>query len=102
MKPIKVTDLDIAFGTNIEKLLPTMEEIPKEFKDGNSKWNKVASDWFFNGLNNCKWNPKDGVVTNDALRHIKAVMGSFQPSHEHKEAGCAYLLSEFFNDVEYE
>jgi hypothetical protein len=28
-------------------------------------------------------------------------MSSWEPKHEHKEAGCAYLLSEFFDDVNY-
>ncbi|MCA1064358.1 hypothetical protein QTG56_22320 (plasmid) [Rossellomorea sp. AcN35-11] len=102
LKPIYVNDVEIAFGGNMVKLLPTMEEIPSEYKNGSSKWNKVVGDWFFCGLKNCKWEAREGVETKDALNHIKAIMSSFDPKHEHKEAGCAYLLSCFFHDVSYE
>lgn len=101
MKPIIVSGLDLAFGGKISDLLPKYSDIPNEFKRGNTKWNKVVSDWFFCGLKECQWKPKDGIKTEDALRHVKAVMASWEPKHEHKEAGCAYLLSEFFEDVSY-
>lgn len=102
LKPVEVNDVEIAFGGNMEKLLPSMEEIPEEYKNGSNKWNKVVGDWFFYGLKSCKWEPKEGIDTKDAINHIKAIMSSFDPKHEHKEAGCAYLLSYFFNDVSYE
>jgi hypothetical protein len=98
----EVTGLDLAFGGDMKKLLPAYNDIPEEFRRGRTKWNKVVSDWFFFGLKNANWVPKDGVDQNKALSHVKAIMGSWDPSHEHKEAGCAYLLSEFFNDVKYE
>jgi hypothetical protein len=102
LKPIEIENSDMIFGGNMKKLLPKYNEIPDEFKDRNTKWNKVFNDWFFCGLKNCKWIPKEGIDTDKALRHIKAIMGSWEPKHEHKEAGCAYLMSEFFNDVKYE
>ncbi|RKN75023.1 hypothetical protein [Paenibacillus ginsengarvi] len=98
----EVTDLNLAFGGDMKKLLPPYNEIPQEFRSERSKWNKVVSDWFYYGLKNAEWNPKEGVETQKALRHVKAIMGSWEPKHEHKEAGCAYLLSEFFHDVKYE
>lgn len=101
MKPVKVTDVDVVFGGNLSKLLPSMKDIPEEFKEGNTKWNKVIEDWFFNGLNDCKWKPKKGINTKDAVRHIAAILISYDPRHEHKMAGCAYLLSQFFDDVQY-
>lgn len=97
-----VTGLDLAFGGDMEKLLPAWEEIPKEFRDGRTKWNRLVSTWFYRGLKNTTWSPKEGVDTQKALRHVKAIMASWTPKHEHKEAGCAYLLSEFFGDVQYE
>jgi hypothetical protein len=102
LKPIGVTDADIAFGGRAMKLLPKYADIPDEFKVGRTRWNDVVDDWFFRGLKNCRWHPKEGIDTTRALRHIKAIMGSREPKHEHKEAGCAYLLCEFFDDVEYE
>lgn len=98
----EVTGLDLVFGGDMKKLLPAMTEIPQEFQQGHTKWNKVVSDWFFYGLKNIQWKPRGGVDEDMALRHVKAVMGSWEPQHEHKEAGCAYLLSEFFDDVTYE
>lgn len=96
-----VSDVDMAFGGNVKKLVPSYSEIPDEFRRESSKWNKVVSDWFFYGLKDAEWKPKDGVDMQKALRHVKAVMGSWDLKHEHKEAGCAYLLSEFFDDVKY-
>ena len=100
----EVSIIDVAFGGNIKKLLPKWEEIPEEFKNMNNstKWNKVVSDWFFCGLKNAEWIPKDGIDSSKALAHVRAILVSFEPKHEHKEAGCAYLLNEWFEGVTYE
>jgi len=92
---------DVICG-NVDELMPAYEEIPREFKEGNTKWNRVFSDWFFRGLKNAKFKPKDGIDTEKALWHIKDIMDSSQPGHLHKEAACAYLMSEWFDDVTYE
>jgi hypothetical protein len=42
------------------------------------------------------------VDTTKALRAVAACIGDWGPSHEHKEAGVAYLLSEWFEDVTYQ
>lgn len=102
MKPIKVDDVNRVFGGKTHELVPKMNEIPKEFQYGKSKWNKVFGDWFFYGLENCVWTPKKDVNKEDALRHIGAVMRSYEIKHEHKEAGVAFLLNEFFEDVQYD
>lgn len=96
-----VNHLDVALGCNALSLLPPWKDIPDEFKRDRSKWCQVVSDWFFCGLRDVKWTPKSGVDTQKAIAVIKACIGSFEPSHEHKEAGCAYLLSEWFEDVTY-
>ena len=100
----EVTPLDAAFGGGAMKILPPYKDIPDEFKDWNSrnKWVQVVTDWFFRGLKNCKWTPKPGVDTKKALAAVQCCIGSFEPSHEHKEAGCAYLLSQWFDDVTYQ
>lgn len=97
-----ITGIDLVFGKDIEKLLPEWNDIPEEFKDMRNRWHKVITDWFFHGLKNVKWTPKPGIVAEKAAAHINAIMSSWVPKHEHKEAGCAYLLSEFFDDVTYE
>ena len=100
IKPKDVKDIDIAFGS-IEGLLPPYDKIPKEFQHGkNNKWNKVVSQWFFMGLpQGTAFIPKKDIDKNKALRHIKAILSSFEPSTEHKESGCAYLLSLWFEDI---
>lgn len=94
----EINDLDLAFGGNIKKMVPPMSEIPSV----DYKWNKLFSDMFFCGIKIIKMTPKDGIDANKAMRHVRAVASSFDIKHEHKEAGCAYLLSEFFEDVQYE
>lgn len=92
----EVSPLDMAFPTTVKHLMPPYAEIPAEFKNDRTVWNRLVSDWFFCGVKNLTLTPKDGIDKDKALRHIKTVMGSFEPKHEHKEAACAYLLSQWF------
>ena len=102
MIPIPEVDaLDTIFSTKALEIMPPMKDIPEEFKRDNNKWVKVVRDWFFCGMKNCKWTPKSGVDTGKALSAVSACIGDFEPSHEHKTAGCAYLLNEWFKDVTY-
>jgi len=102
MLPIPVTGVDMAFGGDIDKLLPDYDSIPEEFTVGcnHNKWNKIFSNWFFHGLDkDTDFIPKDGIDPKAALQHISAIMKSWAPKHEHKEAGCAYLLQLWFKDI---
>lgn len=104
-QPKEVSGADVAFGVGaVDALMPPMSEIPEEFRNLNSrsKWSKLQSDWFFNGLRNAQWTPREGIETQAALRHLKAIQGSFEPSHEHKAAAVSYLASLWFEDVTYE
>lgn len=101
-KPSHVSDLDVAFPATVKHLMPSMDSIPQEFHNGSTKWNNLVSAWFFKGLTKLDMSPKDGIEKSDAMRHIKAIMGSFEPKHEHKEAACAYLLSKWFEDATWE
>lgn len=98
--PKPVTMRDIAFGpVSMKDYLPVMEEIPAEFKDGRSRWVGFIAEWFFRGLSKPRvgaLKAKPGVDKLQALGHVKAVIGSYAPKHEHKEAGCAYLMSLWF------
>ena len=95
----QITDAEVAFSTT--KFLPPYSQIPEEFKRGNTKWNRLFSAWFFGGLKELRVAPKDGVDRQKALRCIRAHMGSFEPKHEHKEAGVAYMMSMLFDDAEW-
>lgn len=78
--------------------MPAMKDIPEEFQQRKNIWQNLVADWFFCGLKSLEMTPKDGVDKAKAIRHVKAIMGSFEPQHEHKEAACAYLLAEWFTD----
>ena len=101
MVPQEVTDVELAFPANIARLMPDYEVIPEEFKawPGKSKWVQLVTDWFYFGLVSLKAVTKQGIDENKALRHIGAILGSYEPSHEHKTAGAAYLLSLWFEDA---
>lgn len=105
-KPQVLSPSDYAFGPKcgVSKLLPEMREIPEEFKDmmAKSRWIQVIDDWFFAGVKLTKVVPKDGIDKNVAITHIGCIMHSWEPKHEHKTAGCAYLLSLWFDVFEYE
>lgn len=103
MDVVDVSNLDMVFGTNAMELLPPWSSIPDEFKRGRTKWNKLFRDWFYGGITSLDgFIPKPGIDKNAALRMIQACMGSWEPKHEHKEAGVAYMFSEFFSDATWE
>jgi len=101
----EINRADIAFG-NI-KHMPKYETLPADFKRHNGNdYVKAVSSWFFSGakatpdgliIDNMKFTAKPGVDRMKALAAIKAVLGSFEPKHEHKEAACAFMLSEWFD-----
>lgn len=94
--PAETDILDRAFG-RIDGLLPAMRDIPKEFKQhSGTPWNRWQAEWFYRGLERYPV-PKDGVDLKRAMAHLKCIQGSFEPKHEHKEAGVAYLASLWFS-----
>ncbi len=101
---IPVPEIDnfaMAFGE--VKHLPKWEKIPEKFKDSgnNTFWNKFISQWFFGGISKEAieiLSPKSGVDKNKALKAVGAILRSWEPKHEHKEAGAAYLMSEWFEE----
>ncbi len=102
-QPVLLSKMDVAFPAHALRLMPATEAIPAEFKDRNSqtKWNRLFADWFYFGLDKATFTPKAGIDKSAALGHISAIMGSFEPKHEHKEAAVAFLFSLWFDDVTY-
>lgn len=99
----KIDAVSVAFG-NI-KHMPVYAAVPDEFKKSYNPFCEAISTWFFSGAKSApngliigamQYTAKPGVDSADALRAIKAVLGSWEPKHEHKEAACAYMLSEWF------
>ena len=106
MKPMDVDEVTMAFPAEVVgTYLPAEKDIPEEFWDGRAsppgEWTHIVNTWFTRGLNpDVKFSAKEGIDARKAFRHCAAIMGSFQPKHEHKIAGVAYLLSEFFEKIE--
>ena len=99
----EVSDVQLVFPATVSHLMPPWNEIPEKFKTSRgTPWNELVSKWFFTGVSIKKYKPKDGIDTTRAMRHIKTIMGSFEPKHEHKEAACAYLLSCWFDKIVWE
>jgi hypothetical protein len=94
-QPDTVDDVTLAFPARLGDLLPPYAELPDEFRRHNgTTWNTLVSEMFFSGG---KWpRVKDGINPVAAKRHVGAVLRSFEPKHEHKEAGAAYLMSLWF------
>jgi hypothetical protein len=94
----ELNDVDLAFG-NI-KHMPKYDSVPEEFHRMNNPYVRFVSEWFALGRTKDDMDrliAKEGVDKVKALRAIKAILGSWEPKHEHKEAGCAYLLSQWFD-----
>jgi hypothetical protein len=103
-KPQKLDALDVAFPTKALSLMPAYEDIPEDFRRERGaarKWTEFQSTWFFCGLKDLQITPKPGIDKADALRHLSSIQGSWDPSHQHKQAGVAYLASLWFEDVKY-
>ncbi|MBN4867415.1 MULTISPECIES: hypothetical protein [Enterobacterales] len=91
-----ITQVILAFGPpDIEKFLPKWDLIPDEFKQGKNPWIVFIERWFYHGLE-CPPAAKEGVELKWALAHIVVILKSFDPKHEQKIAGCAYLASLWF------
>jgi hypothetical protein len=105
IKIVEVTDIDMAFGSVAEEIMPPLQKIPEEFRSMSSPartpYNELFRDWFYSGIRGLKVVPKPGVNPDKALRMIRCILGSYMPAHEHKEAAVAYMFSEFFDRIEY-
>lgn len=107
-RPLPVDDATRAFGAmgkELERLAPMYRgykeaDVPGEFtRNGGTMWNEVVGQWFFGGLKQGdQFAPKDDIDYVAAMRHVGAILRSFEPSHETKEAICAFLLSLWFAD----
>lgn len=110
-KPVVLSGLDVAFGAGhdlMEKVLPAWKEIPEDFtwNGGSGKgearqWIHKVEDWFYKGITALKVTMKEDVDPDVALRHLRCIIGSFEPKHEHKTAGAAYLMSLWYHRFDY-
>lgn len=100
-----ISDASLAFGDI--KHMPKHSTLPEAFQDWRSEPHcRAISGWFYRGakasangitIDDVTYRAKPSVDANNALRAIKAVLGSFEPKHEHKIAACGYMLSQWFD-----
>lgn len=102
MLPVpEVSDVEMAFPANPP--LPAWDDIPEEFRKNcfsdKDPWCHAAAMLFYQGgkLADFGMTPKPGVDMPKAVRALKACLGSYNPSHEHKMAGVGYMLSQWFD-----
>lgn len=98
-KPQEVSDVELASLTKTDKYLPPYQDIPEEFNLSHNAWNEIVSIWFFMGLDPSILTAKPGINKQKALRHLTCCMRSWEPKHEHKIAGVAYLMSLWFEPI---
>jgi hypothetical protein len=100
-RPKVVDKIDVAFGAagRLHELLPPRESLPDEFRAQRGPWCELASRWFFQGLKGVDLVAKSGIDKNVALAHLSAIMGSWEPKHEHKIGGVGFLMSLWFEPV---
>lgn len=98
-QPMVVSDLLYAFPGHLDRLLPAWSDIPEEFKQSN-EWTRFVDAWFYEGWPsdlNLYEHPDVDAMT--AHRHLHTILRSFEPKHEHKVAGVAWLMSRWFAAV---
>lgn len=93
----KLTAADVAFPARVLDIMPSYEVAASAKVD--PKWSRLFSDWFYYGLDSLEITPREGVDVHAAKRHLAAVLGSFEPKHEHKTAAFAFLCNEWFSDA---
>lgn len=92
-----VTRLDLAFG-KIDHM-PRYDIVPDDFKRSSNQYAAFIASWLFPGISQtelARLRPREGVNQSKALAAIGTIMRSFEPKHEHKNAGCAFLLHAWF------
>lgn len=83
-------------------LMPDWNNIPLEFKLGQTKWNILVDDWYNRGLSRLDVKPRNGVNKDAAIRCIIAHMKAWKVSDEHRQAGVAYMMASLFEDATWE
>ena len=73
---------------------------PPEFKKDNA-WSSYASRVFFNGANiaNWKWKSTDEAVRRHQKGCFHGLLGTFDLSHQDKEAVAGWMLSEMLTET---
>ena len=90
----------------IRDLLPDYSDLPTAFtKWGarkNNEWVAIMEKWFHCGLpGDTAFIVKEKIDCGAAIKHINNILRSWEIDYEYKIAGCAYLLSVWFEEINY-
>jgi hypothetical protein len=98
----ELTGADIAFST--EETRPDLLEEAKKrgFNNHNNPYCKLFSEFFFNGGKLVFKESLSEEFKTKAWNYCQALMFSYKPKHEHKQAVCAMLMSELIDLNSYE
>lgn len=93
----EVSDADCAFQGRWRELLPKWEDLTKDEKHYRGPFCEAVSSLFFSGgkLTDHGITFKPGVDGTKVMRYIRATLGDFGPSHEHKIGGIAHMLAKW-------
>lgn len=99
-EPKKVYDVMLAFPANVcKEHLPSMAEIPEEFKDSQHPAVILVENLVcgrYRGMQ-VSFKPREGLEAKRVWRHILVCLRSFEPRHERKIAGAAFLVNEWID-----
>ena len=101
-QPAAVSESEVTAGGRLDVLLPAFETLPEEFRRERDPFSPLVHQWFFRGLNPEALHARRGINAEDAWRHLRAIMASWdpgiaRPQHVHKIVGVAYLMSLWFD-----
>jgi hypothetical protein len=83
---------------SIEECIAGLEALP----DHGKKWLDFQHAWFYEGLSSdTTMGLVYGIDPAKVFRHLSVIQGSYQPSHQHKQAAVAYLASRWLTDIQY-
>lgn len=93
----EVSDLDTAFQGRWRELLPKYDDLTPDEKNGRGPFCDALNSLFFSGgkLSDHGITPKPGIELGKVMRYIRATLGDFGPSHEHKIGGIAHMLAQW-------
>jgi hypothetical protein len=89
----EVSGVDMAFPTVDTDMVLLEEAKERGYLHGDKQGNKDFSTWFYTGIEEVT--VKDVDNAQEGFRYFRALMRSFSPKHEHKDAVCGMLIDEF-------
>lgn len=98
--PKVVSDVDLVFPASVKHLMPpgSYEEGPKPPEEAT----RMVTEWFMFGLKELIVEAHEGVDETKAMRHLRSILGSFEPKHEQKMWAVATLIHMWFKEYAWE